>query len=268
MLLSIITINLNNAPGLKKTMDSILAQTSSNYEWIVIDGGSTDGSKELIQAHANSITHWVSEPDSGIYAAMNKGVDLTNGDYLHFLNSGDCYADKDIIRHFLEKSPSADVIYGNAIFVDDADREVKKQYSPVFVRLSDFWHKGGLNHQAMFFSRRCFEHYRYNETNRIASDTELHMHLLYNGFRFEKWDRFVDRFQVGGVSSIILPGDYREFESIVNRVLPPGVKADYEEIIQNRDVDLYILIRRIIASKRWVRNAARLALLPFRILLK
>jgi len=89
--------------------------------------------------------------------------------------------------------------------------------------------------------------------------------LLYYGYTFEKWDRFVERFEIGGLSSLESYSD--EFNDIVNRLLPSGVKADYEEIIQNRDVDLYILIRRIIASKRWVRNLARLALFPFRLFL-
>ena len=268
MKVSIITINLNNLRGLRRTMESVASQTSKDYEWIVIDGGSTDGSKEFIEQNSKHIAYWVSEPDNGIYHAMNKGIEVAKGDYFHFLNSGDSYASSDIIESFIKMSPTADVIYGNAIFVDENEKEIRRQVSPSFIRLSNFWHKGGLNHQAMFFHERCFANYRYNESNRIASDTELHMHLLYNGYKFEKWDVFVDHFQIGGVSSVVLPSDYLEFNSIINRVLPPGVKADYDEIIQNRDVDLYILIRRIIGSKRWVRNAARLALLPFRLLLK
>ena len=94
------------------------------------------------------------------------------------------------------------------------------------------------------------------------------MQLLYHGYTFEKWDRFVERFETGGLSSKYLKIAQAEFGPIVNRVLPPGVKADYDEIIQFRDVDLYKTIRRIIESPRWVRNLARLALLPFKVLLK
>ena len=91
------------------------------------------------------------------------------------------------------------------------------------------------------------------------------MQLMFHGYSFEKWDRFVVMFEFGGLSS---QKNEDEFQGIVERLLPSGVKADYDEIIQNRDVDLYILIRKIIGSKRWVRNAARLVLLPFRLLLK
>ncbi len=264
MKISIITINLNNLRGLKRTMESIVSQTSKDYEWIVIDGGSTDGSKELIEQNVEHITYWESESDRGIYHAMNKGIEKAKGDYLQFLNSGDSLAGVDIVESFVSKQSNADIIYGNAIYTSVDGKEVRRFIAPDTLRLSYFW-SHALNHQATFFRRRCFERFRYNEENRIASDTELYMQLLYHGYTFEKWDRFVERFELGGLSSL---ENKDEFGDIVNRILPPGIKADYDEIIQNRDVDLYILIRRIIGSKRWVRNAARIALLPFRLLLK
>ena len=268
MKISIITINRNNLPGLLKTMHSVLRQTSDCYEWIVIDGGSTDGSADLLRQNSAHLAYWVSEPDHGIYHAMNKGIDAAAGDYLHFLNSGDAYADDSVLESLLNLNPSADVIYGNAIFVDKNDQEVSRHPAPDRIRISHFWHRGGVNHQATFFSKRCFDVYRYNETNRIASDTELFIHLLYHGYSFQKWDYYVDRFEVGGISSVVQPGGDQEFESIIQRILPPGIKADYDEIIQFRDVDLYQTVRRIIESPRWVRNLARIALLPFSLFLK
>ncbi|MDR2910496.1 MAG: glycosyltransferase [Bacteroidales bacterium] len=89
MKLSIITINLNNVAGLQKTIESVVKQTFTDYEYIVIDGGSTDGSADIIKQHANKITYWVSEPDKGIYNAMNKGIRVAKGEYCLFLNSGD-----------------------------------------------------------------------------------------------------------------------------------------------------------------------------------
>ena len=266
MILSIVTINLNNLRGLRRTLDSVLSQDSDHYEWIIIDGGSSDGSTELIEQHKQYVHYWESKPDRGLYHAMNKGLEKTTGEYIIFLNSGDCFCDESIVSDFCVSRPSADVIYGNTIFVDRDNKEVGRSNSPEYLRLSHFWHKGGLVHQSTFFSKNCFKRYHYNEHNQIASDTELYMHLLYDGYSFIKWDRFVARFEIGGKSSIY--NDGREFNSIINRVLPPGVKADYDEIIQNRDVDLYILIRKIINSKRWVRNIARAILFPFRLFLK
>ena len=82
MKLSIITINYNNRDGLQKTIESVVSQSFKDFEWIVIDGGSNDGSRELIERYAESISYWVSEPDNGIYNAMNKGIRVSKGDYL------------------------------------------------------------------------------------------------------------------------------------------------------------------------------------------
>jgi len=82
--LSIITINYNNCAGLKRTIDSVVSQSFKDYEWIVIDGGSKDGSKDLIEQYSDSFTYWVSEPDNGIYNAMNKGIEKANGEWMLF----------------------------------------------------------------------------------------------------------------------------------------------------------------------------------------
>ena len=84
-MLSIITINYNNINGLQNTLKSVFCQSRHDFEWIVIDGGSTDGSKELLEKYTNRINYWVSEPDHGIYEAMNKGIKVAKGDYLQFL---------------------------------------------------------------------------------------------------------------------------------------------------------------------------------------
>ena len=97
MKLSIITINYNNCDGLQKTIDSVIAQTWRDFEWIVIDGGSTDGSKELLEQYKEHFSYWCSEPDKGIYNAMNKGIAKANGDYLNFMNSGDAFYEKMMI---------------------------------------------------------------------------------------------------------------------------------------------------------------------------
>src|SRR5574344_3096999 len=90
---SIITINYNNKVGLERTIKSVINQTCKDYEYIIIDGTSTDGSKEVIDKYKQYLNYWVSEPDEGIYYAMNKGTLMSHGDYCNFLNSGDCYTD-------------------------------------------------------------------------------------------------------------------------------------------------------------------------------
>ena len=108
MKLSIITINYNNKNGLQKTIDSVISQTFKDFEWIIIDGGSTDGSKELIEKYSQHITYWVSEPDKGIYNAMNKGIKVAKGEYLFFLNSGDYLVQPNTINQIFTQSPNTD----------------------------------------------------------------------------------------------------------------------------------------------------------------
>lgn len=114
--LSIITVNLNNREGLRKTIESVICQSFSDYEYIIIDGGSTDGSKELIELYQNKVTYWISETDKGIYNAMNKGIKTGKGDYCLFLNSGDWLVNSTVIEKEFSDSKQADIIYGNTIF--------------------------------------------------------------------------------------------------------------------------------------------------------
>lgn len=260
---SIITINFNNKAGLQKTIDSVITQTFKDYEWIIIDGGSTDGSKELIEKYANHITYWVSEPDKGIYNAMNKGILQAKGEYFLFLNSGDCLYDIFTLERFNQRENTEDVIYGNAIVVDSTGNEVSKWHNPENLKLSYFWGHG-LNHQATFMKKRCFEKFMYNENNKIVSDTELFMLLLYNSYSFAKYDSYVAKFDNTGIS---FTTKYNEYDGMVNRILPQGVKEDYDEIIAFRDVDLAIMIRNIISSNRFVRNLTRVFLYPIHYLL-
>jgi len=95
--LSIVTINYNNLPGLKKTVESVLSQTCRDFEYIIMDGGSTDGSAEYLQERSGEFDYWVSERDAGIYNAMNKGLYKSSGEFLYFLNSGDLLFSKDVI---------------------------------------------------------------------------------------------------------------------------------------------------------------------------
>ena len=98
MKLSIITINFNDAKGLEKTIQSVINQTYKDFEYIVVDGASTDGSVDVIKKYSNKLTHWVSEPDTGIYNAMNKGTRMASGEYCLYLNSGDFLADNDVLE--------------------------------------------------------------------------------------------------------------------------------------------------------------------------
>lgn len=167
--LSIITVNLNNNAGLIKTLKSIKEQTFNSYEHIIIDGGSADGSLDTIRnyAHASShLAYWSSEPDKGIYDGMNKGIQKAKGEYLYFLNSGDC-----LQNGILAQIPfdGTQYIYGDARLVNPG-KGTERIYTypevPDFVYLSN----NSLQHQACFIHRDLFAHKRYDIAYKIVAD--------------------------------------------------------------------------------------------------
>ena len=114
MKLSVITINFNNRDGLRKTIESVVNQTFKDFEYIIIDGGSTDGSVDVIKEYADRIDYWVSEPDKGIYNAMNKGIDVAKGEYCIFMNSGDCFYVNDVYENVFRELDGVDIIIGDS----------------------------------------------------------------------------------------------------------------------------------------------------------
>nr|WP_295923802.1 glycosyltransferase family 2 protein [uncultured Dyadobacter sp.] len=169
--LSIITINLNNRAGLIRTLQSVISQTFPDFEYIVIDGNSTDGSQQAIQDYADMIRHQVSEPDRGIYHAMNKGIQLAQGEYCLFLNSGDWLVGADTLKNMFSAAPSADIVSGDVYFYDNQKDEIKWHVpSPDQVTAATLF-LGSLPHQATLIRRSLFDKIGlYNEQMKIVSD--------------------------------------------------------------------------------------------------
>ncbi|TXE17127.1 glycosyltransferase [Psychroserpens burtonensis] len=153
MQLSIITINYNHLEGLKTTMTSVFEQTYGSIEYIVIDGGSNDGSAAFIAEHTNKLVYSISEPDEGIYHAMNKGIDQATGDYLLFLNSGDWLVDQFVIEKVIGFKPIEDIVYGDPL-VRKGDKWVRK-FMPKAMSIGvALTHT--LAHQAEFYHKDLF----------------------------------------------------------------------------------------------------------------
>lgn len=180
MKLSIITVNLNNLEGLKKTYESIVCQTFTDYEWLVIDGGSTDGSREFIEQHQDKFAYWCSEPDKGIYNAMNKGIVRAKGEYLNFMNSGDCFACGNTLKGVFGKERTADILYGYSYIGNMNGRIVH----PTTMKHKLQWHDlyyGSLPHQSSFIKRKRFSEVGlYDETCRIVSDWKWFVSAILN----------------------------------------------------------------------------------------
>jgi glycosyltransferase involved in cell wall biosynthesis len=176
-LFSIITISYNNCRGLKETLDSVRAQSCNSFEYIVIDGGSEDGSKELLETYKEKITYWVSEKDSGIYNAMNKGISMAKGTYCLFLNSGDCLSGPDILGKVKACNFKEDILYGELTFkYPDGKRrhaKVPDKITLPYLFADNIWHP------STFIRRELFDSLgKYNETYRIAADYEFFFHAL------------------------------------------------------------------------------------------
>ena len=176
--LSIVTICYNNCGGLKKTAQSIVTQTYANVEWIVIDGGSTDGSVDVINQYENKVSYWISEPDKGIYNAMNKGLERVTGEYIMFLNSGDYLLKSNTIESIIP------YLHDKYLYVADICHDIDKKYTPGFKLPENITDQQVLYqlihftfpHPASFFKNNYFKRFGcYDETLKIVADWKAYM---------------------------------------------------------------------------------------------
>jgi glycosyltransferase involved in cell wall biosynthesis len=171
--LSIITINKDNAVGLEKTIESVVSQNFKGYRYIVIDGDSKDGSIEIIRKYQDRINFWVSEPDKGIYNAMNKGIANAKGEYCLFINSGDYLVNENALLSLFNYEFTEDVVYANQQRIGS-----KGEYVIKYPEKLTFFHFYAeyLGHNSTLIKRKLFSDIGfYNETNQIVSDWEFLM---------------------------------------------------------------------------------------------
>ena len=199
--LSIITINYNNRSGLEKTIDSVLKQSYTNFEYIVIDGNSTDGSKELIEKHGTQFSYWISEKDTGVYNAMNKGILKATGEYCLFLNSGDYLADPEILDQVFSLTFNEDIVYGDMLLEDPAaNKTVSTQ--PAILTFEHFisstlWHPASFIKKSLFFKYGL-----YNEELKIVSDYDFFLKtIIVNHVTYKYIPLAISIYNVQGISS-------------------------------------------------------------------
>lgn len=227
--ISIITVNLNNLSGLEKTMESVIKQSWQEFEYIIIDGGSTDGSRKYIESHKENIDYWVSEPDKGIYHGMNKGIKAANGEFLLFLNSGDWLYDDNVLQRVTEKLGNCDVLYGNMIKVfNDGQEILDKGVNGNPITLSVFI-RGTINHSSSFINKEVFIKYGfYDESLKIVSDWKLFLEAL--GLNYAKvvyLDKTISKFDMYGVSNSNITLRSKERKKILREKVPLPIYADY-----------------------------------------
>lgn len=275
MILSIITINRNNAAGLEKTMRSVLSQTYKNIEYIIVDGASTDNSVEVIQSLLpNSIAEsegsgwhsfksiplggdlgeasidgfWISEPDGGIYNAMNKGIRKATGDYIQILNSGDCLAADDVVERMVAALPADNgqqttesslpsIFYGNMIKCFPDGRKYRDRCKARGEITLAFFYHGCLNHSPAYIKRDLFDKYGlYDETLRICSDWKWYMQAIILGDVDPVYtDIDVTLFDMTGISETNKELLESERKQLLTEMINPKILADYDQWYSSMD---------------------------------
>lgn len=194
--ITVVTVARNVCQALRQTMDSVLQQDYENVEYIVVDGASTDGTVSMLESVDCPYLKWISEPDSGIYNAMNKAIGMATGEYVIFMNAGDLFASDDVLSRVFEKPEQADIIYGH---VEKKDKQgvwqVKKAEQP------HNSHRMFFCHQSCFVRRELLQRYCFDERYRYSADFKLIKTLFLAGHTFVLKDVVVARFDTNGVSN-------------------------------------------------------------------
>ncbi|WP_207429616.1 glycosyltransferase family 2 protein [Pedobacter sp. SYSU D00535] len=232
MKLSIITINYNDADGLKKTFDSVFKQTFKDYEYIVIDGGSTDESVTLIRSKESLLSYWVSEPDNGVFNAMNKGLLKARGEYVYMLNSGDyLYSSDALEKVFGEDLYNEDILTGDVYREADGKIFAESKF-PDKINFNLF-RTGSISHQSTFIRRRVHDIVGlYDESLKYSADAKFFMlALCRHNVSYKRIPHFLAVCDCGGLTCN--PSNFDEMKLEGDRVLRehfPAFIEDYQEL--------------------------------------
>lgn len=203
---TIITASYNSRIGIENAINSVLSQKDINLEYIIIDGGSTDGTVDIIKSYGGKITKFISEPDNGIYDAMNKGIKLASGDIIGILNSDDMYADNAVLKDVAEtfERTGADAVYGDLVYVDKGDtNEVVRYWKSGPYKPGSFrkgWHPA---HPALFVRRAIYDKYGvFDASFDISADFELMLRFFEkHKIRIAYLPRVLVKMRMGGESN-------------------------------------------------------------------
>lgn len=219
MKFSVITVNFNNSGDLSRTIDSVKGQTFNDFEYVIIDGGSTDDSLDVIRKNQDSIDYWVSERDKGIYDGMNKGIAAAKGDYCIFLNSGDTFFSESTLQ---EVAPllSADIVCGNAKLTNGQDYLWTAPDSVDEV----FWRqRNSVCHQSLFIRTVLLKEHPYDSSLKIVADYKaMFYETVVNGSSYKHIDVTICNYGCDGVSSDHVKSDMEK-----QLVIDDFVRAGY-----------------------------------------
>lgn len=254
MKFSIITVNYNHRDGLRKTIQSVINQTFTDFEYIIIDGGSEDGSVEVIREYSNKITYWVSERDKGIYNGMNKGIAQAKGTYVNFMNSGDVFYRNDILETVDRLMDGSDFVIGKDYNQDPNNGDIFTTILPIRISMAAFY-MWTLPHQSAFIRRSLFKNSLYNESLHIVADWKFYLDkIVYEGKTVQLLDIPICNREQEGISISLASKAVEERHSVLSELLPPGIHKDYETLAKLDRSTLYKLLNLLDneKSRKWI----------------
>lgn len=218
---SIVTITFNCKDELEGTIRSVINQDYANKEYIIIDGGSTDGTLDIIQKYSEHITKWISEPDKGLYDAMNKGISYSSGDWIIFMNAGDWFAKQDVIRRVFDGVSYQDnvcVLFGDTL---EKNNESKVHFvigeNPFNLTHKDYIYGMTFCHQSAFTRASELRRLKFDISKKISADFDLFYKIYKEGLLFQHVDVIVSIYDISGVSSNFSYGKIKEKALILDR---------------------------------------------------
>ena len=209
-LITVVTVVFNDEKFLEETILNIINQSYDNMEYIIIDGGSTDGTLDIIKKYEHVIDYWVSESDKGIYDAMNKGINLATGDWLNFMNSGDSFHSDIIIKKIFNNDIKEDVVFGKSI---SYHKEYQSLRYENFETERENWYLYKMpNHQATFIRKNIYKKLTYDLDFKYSSDTD-YLRKVFNTSDFFESNEVISLFKLGGKSNYY--GNFNTYKDIL-----------------------------------------------------
>lgn len=214
-LISIVTVVYNGEKYFEETIQSVINQTYDNVEYIIIDGGSTDGTLDIIKKYEDRVDYWVSERDSGIYDAMNKGIDLASGDWINFMNGGDLFSSYQIIKKiFRNKHYSIyKIIFGDTVI----DYKLFKKIFKADSNLKHLWKGMCFTHQSTFINSTFHKNNKFKSNIKIGADFEFFYSSYIKGVQFKYLNQVISIMEIGGISYVDRVSSIKDHYKVVKK---------------------------------------------------
>lgn len=244
MKLSVVTVCRNAEKCIKKTIESVLNQTATDYEYIILDGASSDATISIVESYRDDFLKkgisyiWVSEPDNGIYDAMNKSLDKASGEWILFMNSGDMFYDEEVVdKLFIEDNNEYDIVYGDVLITEN-----NKFKFNAAGNMDDQGLFSPICHQGMMTRTSTLKKYRYNKEYKLAADYDAMIRMHKDKKKFKKINIIVAIFEIGGISYKNSSRYLKEMYRARNNV---GIKHKEKLFLSNARLDFYLGLREI-----------------------